>query len=234
MQAVQFKLQGAWGHFRKVETNNNPLTHDFVTKTALMGLFGAVLGIERKVMRPLFPQFCEDFRYGVVVENVVNKQSWNFMCRNKFGKVVQTMYQLEMLRNPSFTVLLALSNDRSQSYFEQFVEHLQQGQTHYPPVLGLHNCPAELVFQADGELSEPKEGSFETYGFVQRVKTIGDLAEIGRIGFERIPTFQNDDFWNLPDRYTNVQFASGGRKVNGEGVYYEWLKDKNYTQWYLI
>ena len=48
MKGHQIIIKGNWAHFRKADTNNNPLTHDFITKTALIGLIGAVLGIERK------------------------------------------------------------------------------------------------------------------------------------------------------------------------------------------
>ncbi len=30
MKGVLFELKGNWGHFRKPETNNNPLTHEIV------------------------------------------------------------------------------------------------------------------------------------------------------------------------------------------------------------
>jgi CRISPR-associated protein Cas5 subtype I-B len=52
MKAALIDIKGNWAHFRKAETNNNPLTHDFITKTALVGLIGAVLGKEREDMSP--------------------------------------------------------------------------------------------------------------------------------------------------------------------------------------
>ncbi|MBK9744169.1 MAG: CRISPR-associated protein Cas5 [Saprospiraceae bacterium] len=54
MKAIQFEVKGNWAHFRKVEANLNPLTHDFITKTALFGMIGAVLGYDREKMRPTF------------------------------------------------------------------------------------------------------------------------------------------------------------------------------------
>ena len=59
MNGFQLQLMGNWAHFKKPETNNNPLTHDIIPKTALLGLIGAVLGIERREMRAKFPQFSE-------------------------------------------------------------------------------------------------------------------------------------------------------------------------------
>lgn len=56
MKAVQIIVEGKWGHFKRPETNNNPLSHDLITKTALIGMIGAMLGKEREEMKLLFPQ----------------------------------------------------------------------------------------------------------------------------------------------------------------------------------
>ena len=94
MRGFLFNIEGNWAHFKKPETNNNPLTHDFITKSALVGLIGAVLGIEREKMRPLFPQLCEDLLYGVQTVNPVKKESWGFTLRkavNLFDKAPKQM-----------------------------------------------------------------------------------------------------------------------------------------------
>jgi CRISPR-associated protein Cas5 subtype I-B len=56
MKGFQLEISGNWGHFKKPETNNNPLSHDFITKTAFIGMIGAVLGIERQEMKDYFPK----------------------------------------------------------------------------------------------------------------------------------------------------------------------------------
>lgn len=43
MKGFQFKIDGDWAHFKKPETNNNPLSHDLIPKTALIGMIGTVL-----------------------------------------------------------------------------------------------------------------------------------------------------------------------------------------------
>lgn len=53
MKGLQFKIDGDWAHFKKPETNNNPLSHNLIPKTALIGMIGAVLGIEREKMKSL-------------------------------------------------------------------------------------------------------------------------------------------------------------------------------------
>lgn len=78
MKGFQFKIDGDWAHFKKPETNNNPLSHDLIPKTALIGMIGAVLGIERKKMKFLFPQLSEDLLYGVELLKPVTKTSCGF------------------------------------------------------------------------------------------------------------------------------------------------------------
>ena len=82
MKGAILNIRGNWAHFKKPETNNNPLTHDFITKTALVGMMGAVLGIEREQMKSQFPLLTRGLLYGVQVVNPVKKISWGFTSRS--------------------------------------------------------------------------------------------------------------------------------------------------------
>src|SRR5947209_12195430 len=100
MKGTLISIGGNWGHFKKPETNNNPLTHDFITKTALIGMIGAVLGIERPEMRQVFPQLSEDLGYGVQIRGAVKKESWSFKLRYASNLVENRPVQMEFLKNP--------------------------------------------------------------------------------------------------------------------------------------
>lgn len=235
MQGIIFALQGHWGQFRKPETNNTPLTHDFITKTALVGLIGAVLGIERAEMRSLFPQLCDDLLYGVQVNRVVKKESWQFTLRDVFapndpGK--KSPRPMEFLREPSFTVALALQSERSAELFSRFTVALQNGEARFTPVLGLHNCPAELEWKQAGDFV-PQIGAYSTRSFVLRSHRFD--ANQGftqfRVGFERIPTFQDADWWNLPSRYVEVVYPSAEMEIAVTGDHFRF---GNGDAWCLI
>jgi CRISPR-associated protein Cas5h len=228
MKAALIDIRGNWAHFRKAETNNNPLTHDFITKTALVGLIGAVLGKERDTMRGLFPQLCDDLLYGVRVNNDVQKQSWGFTLRSASNLYEKAPKQMEFIRHADYTVLLALKNERSGELFDEFVWAVAGGKAHFQPVLGLHNCPADLHFREDGEIGDMQEGEFETFGFVS--SSHKPKVPFPRLSFDRIPTYQTDDFWNLPERYLAVVFSSSGHALKASGSFYEF---DNQSQWYL-
>ena len=224
MQGIIFAVRGNWAQFRKPETNNTPLTHDFITKTALVGLMGAVLGVERAAMRTFFPQLCDDLLYGVQVNGVVKKESWQFTLRNVFAPNnpnEKSPRPMEFLREPNFTVALALQNERSSAPFTRFAAALQNSEARFTPVLGLHNCPAELEWKQAGEFT-PESGSYRTKSFVLRSHRFdaGESFTEFRVGFERVPTFQNDEWWNLPRRYVEVAYPSNGMELAVVGDYF--------------
>jgi CRISPR-associated protein Cas5 subtype I-B len=228
MEALQLNIKGNWAHFRRAETNNNPLSHDFITKTALIGMIGAVIGKERKEMKKLFPMLSEDIRYGVQIKNIIKKQSYGFTYRRVEDVHKQAPKHIEILLNPDYLVTIGLENDRSKSLFDSFKSAIKSSSAVYTPVLGLHNCPAELLFESEGELRKIDQGEFETKGFISSKHKIG---RFNRLGFDRVPTFQNDDFWNIPEKYVPVVYPSANESIETEGEYYIY---NNSSNWVLI
>lgn len=235
MDAIVFNISGNWGHFRKVDTNNNPLTHDLITKTALIGLMGAVIGIDRLQMRNLFPVLCEGILYSVAVNRRVVKESWGFTGRHISDPLSKSPKQFEVLKMPDYTVIVALKNAEYEDIFLKFSNYLSNEKAEYTPVLGLLNCPANLCLLSKGHISDRKNGEFQTKGFVSDKHKLLSLAKINfRIGFDKIPTFQNNDFWNIPDRYQNIAYVSEGSVLDVSGDYYELDTVNEKTQWFLV
>lgn len=238
MNGAIVKIEGNWAHFKKPETNNNPLTHDFITKTAFIGLIGAVLGIERDKMRSLFPQLSEDLLYGVQILEAVKKESWSFKLwrleetdPNKIKRPVQ----MEFLKNPQFAVAIALQNERSGVIFESFLQAVEMSEARFTPVLGLHNCPANLGLLAKAEFKE-NAGIFKTKSFItsenHQLKDVSQTADF-RVGLDKIPTGQNNDFWNDPTKfpYQQVLYPAPECELSVEGKYFQFSDG---TNWVLL
>ena len=227
MEAIKILVSGHWAHFKKPETNNNPLSHDFITKTALVGMIGAVLGIEREEMKKLFPKFCNDFLYNVRLINEVKKESWGFTLRKGVNEVSEKAPKhMEFLKEPKYEIIISLKGIESKNYFLDFTTFLKQSKAICTPVLGLHNCPANIELIEEMNLSEKKEGPFSTFYFVSKRHELKFDKESIFFGFDRIPTFQNDDFWNLPDKYIEVIYPFNGKRISVTGEYYESPKDE--------
>jgi len=229
MEGFQFIAEGNWAHFKRPETNNNPLSHDLITKTALIGLIGAVLGIERSEMKDKFPQLSEDLLYTVQLMKPLKKISWGFTSRTAINPTAAgTPKYFEFLKDAEFMISLALKNKQSQKNFEDFKEALKNEECVYTPVLGWHNCPANLKFESEGEFIEKENGEFETKAFV----VAGEYSPKSftgnfRIGFDKLPTYQNNDFWNLPEKYKQVIYPDYPHSLNVEGVYFQY-QGKNF------
>lgn len=235
MEAIELIVSGNWGHFKRPETNNNPLSHDFITKTALIGMIGAVLGKERDEMKLLFPQLSDDLLYGVELLNPVKKISWGFTSRTAFKPWQPgTPKYFEFLKNPKFRILLGLKDARSEVLFLEFRKMVSNSEAYYTPVLGWHNCPAEIELISHSKLIEFEYGSFTTKGFVESSpKHQVDILKANfRIGLDKLPTHQNDDFWNQPQFYKQIIYPEAGNSFLVEGSYYEYENDK--SKWWLI
>ncbi len=236
MKGFQLIIEGNWGHFKKPETNNNPLTHDLITKTALIGLIGAVVGVEREDMKHKFPQLSEALLYGVQLLHPVKKKSWGFTSKSAINPTSRgTPKYFEFLKAPKFLISLALKDVDLSSIFEDFKHSVKEEKSVYQPVLGWHNCPANLEWMSEGNFSEVKNGTFETKGFVLAgIHKAKNISSEFRIGFDKMPTYQSDDFWNLPEKYRNVIYPDYPHSLTVDGEFYEYQTSEGTEKWCLI
>ena len=132
-------------------------------------------------------------------------------------------------------VSIALKEDKSSPIFDSFKDSIKFEKAIYPPVLGWHNCPANLILESEGIFSEIKNGTFETKGFVLAGEhKPKDISGEFRIGFDRMPTFQNEEFWNLPDKYRNIIYPDFPHSITVDGEYFEYQSSKPIERWCLI
>lgn len=219
MKCFQFEIKGHWAHFKRPETSNTPLTHDMITKTALIGMIGAVLGIERQDMKEQFPLLSEDLLYNVQLLSPVKKVPIGQTIWRAI-RFEYTRKSFEVLKEPAYLVTLALKDCRSTSIYEAFKRSLITDEAIYPPVMGWHNCPAELKYVSDGLLSDIElQGIYSTKGFVLAQDFKPELDSNLKIGFDKLPTYQNNDFWNDPEKYAQIVYPDVDCQLTGEGKY---------------
>ena len=87
LRLLVFEISGEYGHFRKFNTTSSPLTYAIPTRTALIGILGAILGIEREKSSGVFPEgkkpLIEQFartesRFAVQILNPIKKVNIGF------------------------------------------------------------------------------------------------------------------------------------------------------------
>ena len=154
---VVFDYCGRFGHFLRAEASASALSYPVPPRTVLLGVIGAVLGLEKDTPQDLIG----DARIAVSGKNP--RTHWH---RAKFRKDPPTalpmrikvrakgsdkperatLIKQEWLIKPHYRVTASLP----EPFHEQLVERLKTRAWHYCPSLGLSEMIAELKFIAEG------------------------------------------------------------------------------------
>ena len=157
---IVFELSGEYGHFRKFNTTTSPLTYPIPTRTALTGVLGAVLGVERETAPGRFADnalsiqelFSADAcRLAVQLLVPVKKVNIGFNLLDtgnsfyEIRKSGRTQIEFELLKNPAFRVFVWLKDE---TLFDQLADRLMTRSHHFTPYLGLSQFTATLQYSS--------------------------------------------------------------------------------------
>jgi len=150
-----FDISGEYGHFRKFNTTSSPLTYSIPTHTALAGILGAIIGIEREVSANVFPDgvipvnevFSRDkAKFAIQILNPINKvnMGFNLLDTGKspssfFNIQNRTQIEFELLKNPRFRIFFSHTDT---SVFDKVAEGIRLVNHHFTPYLGLSQFTA--------------------------------------------------------------------------------------------
>jgi CRISPR-associated protein Cas5h len=227
---VKFRLSGDYGHFKIPYTNNNPLTYSFIPKTALMGLIGAVVGIERNDMKRLFPILCNSLKYSLSFNNEFRKESISTYCVNfnnftKSDRPNKAPKPVEHLKKPDWNVYITVNDNSTEevkSIFNCFIENIINGVYVWTLTLGAKQCSCIINEIEVGEATI-ENSDFTTKNFV-KIYDNSDLDEI--VYSDNIPTFQDENWCNDTTKNVDVFFVDNNKTINSSGEYYLFNNEK--------
>lgn len=168
-QIFVFDIEGEYGHFRKFNTTTSPLTYAVPPRTALVGMIGAILGIEREqgVGRyaegqiPLSDWLSpEKAQIAVQVLNPIQKVQMAFNLlntKNSFFNIDnRTQIEFELLKKPKYRVFVRWNNEKM-AY--DLMERIANRTNHFTVCLGLAQFVAQTnwVGVYKGETIRPEE-----------------------------------------------------------------------------
>lgn len=165
-RAVVFEYTGRFGHFLRAEASVSALSYPVPPRTALLGMIGAVLGLEKDT-----PQV-ELKDAMIAVSGRIPATHWHKVkLRKKLpeplprkvkkgdkGRSAEekaTLIKQEWLFDPSYIVTACLPD----GYHDEFVSRLQEHRWYYSPCMGLSEMAARLEFVSDGTASALPAGS---------------------------------------------------------------------------
>ncbi len=184
-----FDISGEYGHFRKFNTTSSPLTYSIPTRSALAGILGAILGIERERSPNVFPEgvtpvnemFSPDkANMAIQVLSPTKKVNIGFNLLNTgksgssfFNIQNRTQIEFELLKNPKFRVFLNYSGE---TVFKELSNRIRFVKHHFTPYLGLSQFTASIHWVDETELEKPDspEGFIEICTAVNISKLVGD------------------------------------------------------------
>jgi CRISPR-associated protein Cas5h len=162
---VIFRYFGRFAHFLRAEASASALSYPLPSRTVLLGVIGAVLGIAKDA-----PQL--DLKEALIAVNgELPSTHWHYATfRQTLSPTLPTIIQTgakgnstdndmpkrirqEWLLQPSYQVIASLP----EPYHSQFVERLKNKAWHYQPCMGLAEMRADLELTGLGE-AKPLEG----------------------------------------------------------------------------
>lgn len=178
-RAVLFEYTGRFGHFLRAEASVSALSYPVPPRTALLGMIGAVLGLEKDT-----PQV-ELKNAMIAVSGRIPTTHWHrvklrkdppaaLSQKVKAGAPGQqnpkpeqaTLNKQEWLFKPSYTVTACLPDD----YHDELISRLRERRWYYSPCMGLSEMAARLEFVSEGTASALPAGSEVSCSSVARTE----------------------------------------------------------------
>lgn len=169
LKLLVFNISSEYGHFRKFNTTSSPLTYAIPTRTALAGMLGAILGIEREIAHNVFPEGVTPVNelfakqkadFAIQILNPIKKQNigFNLLDTGKspssfFNIDNRTQIEFELLKHPKFRIYFT---HKDEEIFNELTERIKNVRHHFTPYLGL------AQFTTTVEWIGEEEAYFET------------------------------------------------------------------------
>lgn len=203
--ALIFDIYGEYGHFRKFNTTTSPLTYSIPTPSAIYGLLGAVLGIEREDSHNKIREKKEHLREVFSTENAlvavralseIKKVNIGFNLldtssyQSFFNVTNRTQIEYELLKDPKFRIYLSWDHLLK----DELIERLKNKRFHFNPYLGISQMTSNIDFVGEMELVDVSEKGFINFNTAINLSEIQTVNSPIDIDFIKERVFQVETF----------------------------------------
>ena len=145
LSVISFRLSGEFASFRDPSVTSNQLVYLIPSKTAVIGIIGAILGVERghDFEKSYSGAYLELFRKTQIgIELLSEPNKFTFFTNHRSLKEDKTKpYKTEVLVSPSYNVYVRIEDEQTSGLF---FNALRNNTFAYPPYLGHAYCPAKV------------------------------------------------------------------------------------------
>ncbi len=240
-----FDISSEYGHFRKYNTTTSPLTYSIPTRTAVAGILGAILGMEREVSDGVYPDGAtpvQEFfskansKIAVQIINPVKKENVAMNLINTAGarehfynltKSGRTQIKFELLKNAKYRIFFSL-NDKS--VFIELTERIKSRSHHFSPYLGLAQYTASIDF-VNVKQAELIENTAKQFVEINTAVNLSKIKEKQPIYFDYSAMYSAN---NMPiemnrnrevQEYSEVLIEKNGLPVKAKVENYYYVED---------
>jgi len=144
---IAFDIWGDYAHFKKYFTTTSPLTFSLPPRTVLMGIIGAICGLNKEQYIEAFTRDRADIAVSIlnpikkfrIAENLIDTKTAQFMGRIKN----RTQIKLEFIKDPRYRIFVSLQDAHLHSSFK---EMLLAHKCVYTPYLGISELIANFRY----------------------------------------------------------------------------------------
>jgi len=233
---IIFDIWGEFGHFKKPYTTTSPLTFSIPSRTALTGVIGAILGIEKNKNNDalnyskcnLAVRIVNPIKKIMVSQNLIDTKTSKMMARMK-PKGGRTQIRFEKLKDPRYRVYAEIFDNGLHS---QLKESLKEHISIYTPCMGLSEDIAN--FEYIGE-----------YGYTTKTECAGiqsviplDAIDPSSIEFSEGGEYFSDNFPMEMDgnrvvtRYREILLERRGKEIKVNNCEFVELENNERIIWY--
>lgn len=232
-----FDVWGYYAHFRRFYTTTSPLTFPIPPRTALCGLIGAIIGLEKEANEYLKHFTLDEASIGLrllnpvkkvmIAENLIHTKSAKGWGMNLIKE--RTQINFEFLKDQKYRIYF---HHTDEDIYQQLKENLINHKSVYTPCLGLSENIANFEFVGEFKV---KSKTSEGYVQISSVLPMEKIAEKEGIKFNvegeyfsiRVPIELNLD--RVVTKYSDIFFERTGEKpVEAKLLSSYWGIDYNY------
>ena len=224
MKVLAFRLFGDFGHYRPYYTTSSPTTYSLMPPTTIIGVIGAILGLEKDDNEYYKILTDKKIRIGIHIEGKVKKISmstnlintkgnyWVPTGRNSNGPRTPTRF--EFVKDAKYVVYVTMDDH---DLLDELAERIKHHCIAYTISLGLAGLLADVEFlfyenaeshQSDGYITLDSAAPLNA---LKEERPIEILPGIQYCKEQYVKSFREN---RIPQEYVDVLFATNGVSIS--------------------
>lgn len=210
-----FELFGDYAQFRKFFTNMSPLSFSIPPKTVLMGIIGAILGVDKAVNPEYFTPQDSFLALRLMCPVKKTRIAHNYLkvtsLKHLYDFKEHKPTNVEFLKDVRYRLYFSCQDEDK---YLQLKSRLQKHHSHYTIALGISGCLANYDYLGEYELVPMKAQTNTLLHSVIPTTCIEELIIDKPLNLQKVvlPTFMNNQ--REVQSYDEVLFEQNGQPIN--------------------